>query len=115
MITANLRSGARFKSFISGNLPIISPRDLTHDSSILLHCCARLLATLCMESASGCTVDRLQASLDAYMLSKTPFKTPTVQNVQALLLLALLVDDPGYGLKFMTVPFFFSFFFFFVA
>lgn len=51
-------------------------------------------------------MDRLQASLDAYMLSKTPFKTPTVQNVQALLLLALLVDDPGYGLKFMTVPFY---------
>jgi hypothetical protein len=103
---------ARFKAFICANHPIISPRDLSHDSSILLHCCARFLATLCIESSSDGTVGRLKASLDAYILSKTPLKTPAVQNVQALLLLALLVDDPGYGLKFMTVPFFRLIFYF---
>ncbi|KAI5851517.1 hypothetical protein DFP73DRAFT_537476 [Morchella snyderi] len=92
----------KFKTFITTNLPIISPRDLTHDSSILLHCCARLLGTLCTETASDCAVEKLKASLEAYMLSKSPFKTPTVQNVQALVLLAVVVEDKGYGLKFMT-------------
>lgn len=48
-------------------------------------------------------MEKLKASLEAYMLSKSPLKTPTVQNVQALVLLAVVVEDKGYGLKFMTV------------
>ncbi|RPA99051.1 hypothetical protein L873DRAFT_971193 [Choiromyces venosus 120613-1] len=91
-----------FKAFLANYIPIIAPKDLSHDSSILLNCCARLLTALCSESSPDVTVDRLKASLNAYMLSKSPFKTPALHSVQALMLLALLVDEKNYGLKFTT-------------
>jgi hypothetical protein len=36
------------------------------------------------------------------MLAKTPYQTPALHHVQALLLLAAL-GEPGYGLQFTTV------------
>ncbi|KAG0126854.1 hypothetical protein HOY82DRAFT_580887 [Tuber indicum] len=92
----------RFKAFLANCIPIIAPKDLSHDSSILLNYCARLLTALCSESGPNFDVDELKKSLETYMLTKSPFKTPAIQNVQALMLLALLVDEEGYGMKFTT-------------
>ncbi|CUS13820.1 unnamed protein product [Tuber aestivum] len=92
----------RFKAFLVKYLPIITPKDLSHDSPILLGLCARLLTVLCSESSTDPAVDELRTPLEAYMLTKSPFKNPALQNVQALMLLALLVDEKSYGLKFTT-------------
>ncbi|PWW73643.1 hypothetical protein C7212DRAFT_284522 [Tuber magnatum] len=89
-----------FGAFLANYIPIITPEDISHDSSILLNFCAWLLTALCSESSPDPVADRLRTSLEAYMLTKSPFKTPALHNVQALMLLALLVDEKSYGLKF---------------
>lgn len=93
----------RFKSFLDTSAPIINSKEISNNTSVLLYCCIRLLVASFTEPSNNVMKDQIQKSIKMYFMDKQPMTTPSIHNVQSLLLLSIFVDEPGAGNKLMSV------------
>ena len=84
-------------------MPIIVSKEISHNTSVLLTCCVKLLVALYTDPLNVAAQEPIKQSIDMYFVQKQAITTPTMHNVQSLLLLSLLVEEPGAGNKFIAV------------
>lgn len=93
-----------FESVILPCCPIVSPLELsspTHSSAVFLTCIMRLFGAL-LVGAEESELENVQQSINSYIATKSPMTIPAPQNVQALALLALRVEERAAGVRFAT-------------
>ncbi|KAK9313488.1 hypothetical protein V1522DRAFT_410485 [Lipomyces starkeyi] len=95
---------ATFKTVFLPPCPIISTVDFSssvHSTHILLTCCMRYLGALFV-GAPDYTLAEIRTSIKSYLFTKSPLTRPLPQNIQALVLLALRIEDRACGIWLTT-------------
>ncbi|KAK9238984.1 hypothetical protein V1525DRAFT_399471 [Lipomyces kononenkoae] len=95
---------ATFKAVFLPACPIISNIDSSSSifsTHILLTCCMRYLGAL-FGGAPDFTLAQIKTSIKSYLFTKSPLTRPLPQNIQALALLALRIEDRACGIWLAT-------------
>ncbi|EPS36042.1 hypothetical protein H072_10435 [Dactylellina haptotyla CBS 200.50] len=98
------QSKVKFGEFLDNSLPIVSSKELSNSTSVLLNQTVRRMVRSFTEPSNITDDSQTQESIRKYFKDKNAITIPSLHNVQSLLFLSLFVDETrsGAGNKLMT-------------
>ncbi|KAK6544512.1 hypothetical protein TWF694_001204 [Orbilia ellipsospora] len=91
------QSKVKFGEFLDASLPIVSSKELSNSTSVLLNQTVRRIVLSFNEPHNVLDDNKIKESIQKYFKDKNAITIPSAHNVQSLLLLSLFVDEPGSG------------------